>query len=206
MNQAQTIALYQPLLQTIALKMVGSIHDAEDIVQDTFLKWLSVDQQKVQNTKSYLVRAVTNNCLNHLNSLNKKKNEFLDTINPGALIEKYKEASLPRIDLESELSVALQVLHHKLEPVEKAVYILRELFNVEYEVIQEIVDKKTENCRQLLSRAKDKLDQGTRKFNIDKIRQAQFLETFKKASAKGYLSALINELHLDIKAKLPKLG
>ena len=80
MTHTQAISLYQPMLQSIAYKMVGSIADAEDIVQDTFLKWLSVDHKRIDNTKSYLVRAVTNNCINHINSLNRKKNEFLDSI------------------------------------------------------------------------------------------------------------------------------
>ncbi|MEL7147559.1 MAG: sigma factor, partial [Bacteroidota bacterium] len=68
MDQAKAITLYQPLLTSIAYKIVGSLQDAEDIVQDTFLKWLTIDQQKIDNTKAYLVRAVTNNALNHLKS------------------------------------------------------------------------------------------------------------------------------------------
>src|SRR5690606_10607667 len=63
---AQTISLYQPLLHTIAYNLVRCKQDAEDIVQETFIKWLTIDHEKVQNTKAYLVRAVTNNCLNHL--------------------------------------------------------------------------------------------------------------------------------------------
>ncbi|MDH5610800.1 MAG: RNA polymerase subunit sigma, partial [Cyclobacteriaceae bacterium] len=68
MNRAETIQLYQPLLYSIALRMVGTLEDAEDIVQDTFEKWLSIDVESIHNTKAYLVRSVRNNCLQFLNS------------------------------------------------------------------------------------------------------------------------------------------
>ena len=67
MNQSQAIQLYQPTLRSIAYNLVRSRADADDIVQETFLKWLSIDSDKIQNTKAYLIKAVTNNCLNHLN-------------------------------------------------------------------------------------------------------------------------------------------
>ena len=79
MNQEQTIILYQPMLQAIAYNLVRCKQDAEDIVQETFLKWLTLGQQKIENTKAYLIKAVTNNCLNHLNSLEKRKRNCLIT-------------------------------------------------------------------------------------------------------------------------------
>ena len=95
MNATQTISFYQPLLQAIALKMVGSWEDAQDIVQDTFVKWLTLDQEKVQNPRAYLIRTVTNNCINHLNSFKKKKGEYLSQIKNSELLEKYREFEFP---------------------------------------------------------------------------------------------------------------
>ena len=77
MNQAQAITLYQPTLTSIAYNLLRSKADAEDVVQETFLKWLTIDSEKIENTKAYLIKAVTNNCLNHINSLRKKKEEYL---------------------------------------------------------------------------------------------------------------------------------
>jgi DNA-directed RNA polymerase specialized sigma24 family protein len=68
--------------------MVGSFQDAEDIVQDTFVNWLVIDQQKIVNTKAYLVRSVTNSCINHLQTLKRKKNKCLEAINPSELMER----------------------------------------------------------------------------------------------------------------------
>ena len=66
LTQTQTIALYHPMLHSIALRIVKCKADAEDIVQDTFLKWLSIEKEQIQNTRAYLIKSVTNNCLNHL--------------------------------------------------------------------------------------------------------------------------------------------
>jgi RNA polymerase sigma factor (sigma-70 family) len=194
LNPSQTISLYQPLLQAIALKMVGSWEDAEDIVQDTFVKWLTVDHEKVQNTKAYLIRTVTNNCINHLNSFKKKKSDYLSQLKNSEFLEKYREFEFPRFDLENELSEALAVLHKKLEPVEKGIYLLREVFDFDYEELQKIFGKKKENCRQLFVRAKEKLTQETKKPKTQAVQHFQFLNTFKKACSSGYFSDFIHQL------------
>lgn len=198
MNNAQAITLYQPVLHSIAYRMLGSMADAEDIVQDTFLKWLNTDQKKIQNTKSYLVKAVTNNCINHINALKRKKNEFLDSISPSLLIEKYRESDISKFDLENEIAVALGELHRKLEPLEKSIYILREIFDIEYEHLQEIFDKKKDNLRQLFSRAKDKLNQESKKLKSIDVKSTQFLDSFKSACNKGHIEQFVQHLKSDL--------
>ena len=123
MNPSQAIQLYQPTLRSIAYNLVRSHADADDIVQETFLKWLSIDSDKIQNTKAYLIKAVTNNCLNHLNSLKKKKEEYLDSINVSEFIHRFKENNFAHLDLEADLSKAFKVMLTKLEPLERAVYV-----------------------------------------------------------------------------------
>ncbi len=194
LNHAQTISQYQPLLQAIALKMVGSLHDAEDIVQDTFVKWLTIDQEKIENTKAYLIRTVTNNCLNHLNSFTKKKKEYISSLKTSEFFEKYKEFNFPNFDIENEISEALSILHKKLEPVEKGIFVLREVFDVDYEELQQIFGKKKENCRQMVLRAKAKLRKENHKSKEKINRQAQLLESFKQACSFGSLSEFIQHL------------
>src|ERR1700754_1411020 len=118
MTQAQTIALYQPLLHRIAYNLVRSNADAEDIVQETFLKWLTIDQQKIENTKAYLIRAVTNNCLTHLETLKRKKEEYLETISSSEIVQKLKEVNFSNLDLDVDLKHAFKVLQAKLQPLE----------------------------------------------------------------------------------------
>jgi len=197
MSQAQTISLYQPLLYAIALRMVGSLQDAEDIVQDTFVKWLTIDHEKIENTRAYLVRTVTNNCINHLNSFRKKKSEYFSQVRNSELLEKYRDFELPRFDLENELSEALAIIHKKLEPVEKGIYLLREVFDFEYEDLQHIFGKKKENCRQLFSRAKEKLQQENKKTKTPSAQPLHLLESFKKACNFGQLSEFVSQISLE---------
>jgi RNA polymerase sigma factor (sigma-70 family) len=202
MSHAQTIALYQPMLHTIAYNLVRCKQDAEDIVQETFVRWLSVDQQKIDNTKAYLIRAVTNNCLNHLNSLRKKKEDCLD--NMAEIIKHFKETNLAHLDLDVHLAAAFKVLHTKLEPLERAVYLLKEVFDFDYEDLQEMLDKKKEHCRQLFCRAKKKLSEETSRINFELPDTSKLMESFRNACHFGNASDLVHELKKDIAVAISK--
>lgn len=180
MNQAQAIALYHPLLHSVAYNILRCKHDAEDIVQDTFVKWLSIDQTKIQNTQAYLITSVINNCKNHLNTLRKKKEEYWESSKLSQLIVRFKETDFKHMDMEAELSAAFKVLQSKLEPLERAAYLLREVFDFDYESIQKVLDKKADHCRQLLSRAKKKMSDSTAKIHFE-MPDSHLLEAFKKA-------------------------
>jgi RNA polymerase sigma factor (sigma-70 family) len=200
MNQAQAIALYRPVLHTVAYNILRCKQDAEDMVQDTFVKWLSIDQTKIQNTKAYLITSVINNCKNHLNTLRKKKEEYWDSSKLSQLIVRFKETDFAHLDMEAELSAAFKVLQSKLEPLERAAYLLKEVFDFDYEAIQKVLDKKADHCRQLLSRAKKKLSDSTAKMHFE-LADSQLLESFKKA-CNASPSIFIQELKNDISAKI----
>lgn len=201
MNQAQTIALYQPMLHAIAFNLLRCKSDAEDIVQDTFLKWLSVEQEKIKNTKAYLIKAVTNNCLNHLTTLRKKKEEYLETLNLPDFILRIKESDLAHLDIEAELSKALSIVHHKLEPLERAVYLLKEVLDFDYDSLQALLNKKQEHCRQLLCRAKKKLSEEASKLSWEMPKGDGLVNSFRKASIFGNAADLVSELKKDISTK-----
>jgi len=198
-NQAQTIALYQPILQSVAYRILKCQADAEDIVQDTFVKWLGAEQEKIQNTKAYLIKAVRNNCLTHLNTLRKKKEQYLDSIDLSKLSFKIGAIDFSHLDLESELSKALTLVQHKLEPLERAVYLLKEVFGFDYESVQKALNKKQEHCRQLLCRARKKLSSlEVPKISIEMPRTTLWMESFKNACFLGNPSGLIVELKKEI--------
>ncbi len=203
MDQAQTIALYQPTLRAVAFRILKSKADAEDVVQETFLKWLNTEQATIQNTKAYLIKAVTNNCINHLNTLKNKKEQYFDSINWYDLLERFKETDFSYMDLEAELVKAFRVLQQKLEPLERAVYLLKEVFDFDYESLQQMLNKKQENCRQLFSRAKKKLEKEETKTN-HKFPTRGLIDTFKNACDFGTLGDLINELKEDIALAINK--
>jgi RNA polymerase sigma factor (sigma-70 family) len=200
LNKEQTIALYQPTLQAVAYRLLKCKADAEDMVQETFLKWLNAEQEKIQNTKAYLIRAVTNNCLNHLNAIKKKS---LDAIHWTEMVERFKETDFSHIDFEAEMIKAFRILQHKLEPLERAVYLLKEVFDFDYEALQVMLDKKQEYCRQLLCRAKKKLEQNTSISSTERPKTT-LIETFKKACDVGNASEFITELKNDIALAINK--
>jgi RNA polymerase sigma factor (sigma-70 family) len=193
MDQSQTIALYQPMLQTIAYNLVRCKQDAEDIVQETFMKWLSAEQHKIQNTKAYLIKAVTNNCLNHLNSIKRKKEEYLDNVSEAFL--KFKETNLSHLDIDFDITNALSVVSHKLEPLERAVYLLKEVFDFDYDLLQETLNKKKDHCRQLFCRAKKKLSDETSKISMPS--PAGLIASFRNACDIDNPAVLIQELKKD---------
>ncbi|GEM_PF-502381 len=201
MNQAQAITLYQPMLRNIAYNLLRCKADAEDVVQDTFVKWLSIDQTKIQNTKAYLIKSVTNNCLNHLNSLKRKKEEYWDSIMLSQLVVKFKESDFAHIDFEKELLAAFKIIQNKLEPVERATYLLKEVFDFDYEAIQKVIDKKADHCRQLFSRAKKKLSDAT-PGKADFIGASHLFESFKNACTLDNATELIGHLKKDIAAAI----
>ena len=192
------------MLHAIAYNIVRCKADAEDIVQETFLKWLSLGPKKIEDTKAYLIRAVKNNCLNHINTLRYKKEELLNQNNITEIINRFKENNFAHLDLEIELAKAMKVLHAKLEPLERAVFLLKEVFDFDYEALQETLDKKKEHCRQLFCRAKKKLSEETSKFNFELPNTSSLIENFKKACDFGNASELINELKNDVTAALSK--
>lgn len=203
MNQAQAIALYHPLLHTVAYNILRCKQDAEDIVQDTFVKWLSIDQTHIQNTKAYLITSVTNNCKNHLNTLRRKKEEYWDTSKLSQLIVKFKESDFRHLDMETELAAAFKVLQTKLEPLERAAYLLKEVFDFDYEAIQKVLDKRADHCRQLLSRARKKLSDSTAKINLE-FSESHLLESFKKACSASpsiFIQDLKNEISNTVSKK-----
>jgi RNA polymerase sigma factor (sigma-70 family) len=199
LNQSQTIALYQPILQSVAYNILKCKADAEDIVQDTFIKWLSAEQEKIQNTKAYLIKAVRNNCLNHLNTLRKKKEEYFDSFDLSRLMNKTPAAEVSPLDKEVDLTKALTVVHQKLEPLERAVYLLKEVFDFDYESVQKTLNKKQEHCRQILCRARKKLSSfEVPKISLDMPKTGHWIESFRNACDLGNASELIEKLQKDI--------
>ena len=205
MNQAQTIALYQPMLHAIAYRMVRCKEDAEDIVQETFMKWLNSNQQKIDNTKAYLIRAVTNNCLNHLENLKRKKTEYLDSLHLPDLKGFIREMNFSHLDLDVNLSAAMTVLHEKLEPLERSVYVLKEVFELDYAAIQKALDKKQDHCRQLFSRARKKLADSTPSFHVEMPDTAALVQRFREACERGHVQQLIAELQHDWQQRKKKI-
>lgn len=201
MTNAQIISEYRPLLQAIAYNLLRCKEDAEDIVQETFLKWLSVEPaETIQNTKAYLIKSVTNASLNHLKSLKIRKTTALDTVSEA--YHKIKEINLGHLDFEVNVNAALHVLSTKLEPLERAVFILKEAFDFDYDSLQQVLDKKKDHCRQLFSRASKKLSAETNKINFPTTTALR--DSFRQTCEMGNIQLLIQVLRQEVGFALKK--
>ncbi|MEO1253546.1 MAG: sigma-70 family RNA polymerase sigma factor [Bacteroidota bacterium] len=197
MTHAQTISMYQPTLQSVAYNLLGSIADAEDAVHDTFVKWLTIDTSQIDNTKAYLIKMVTNSCMNIIQLKKNRQKLNIESLE-STLIDREKETSLFHFDIDNQLTEAWKHLCKKLAPLERSIFVLREVFNIDYEEVQEIVGKKSENCRQILSRAKTKL----RNTELPKIQvtipDLNLIESFKGACKHGHVTQLLQDLSSDL--------
>ncbi|MBL7866082.1 MAG: RNA polymerase subunit sigma, partial [Cyclobacteriaceae bacterium] len=129
-----------------------------------------------------------------------KKEEYLDSINFSEFLHKFNENNFSHLDLEADLDRAMKVIHAKLEPLERAVYLLKEVFDVDYEALQAILNKKKEHCRQLVCRAKKKLSAETSRVQFDLPEMSELMSSFRKSCEKGNASELIKELKKAISA------
>ncbi|HEY8513672.1 MAG TPA: sigma-70 family RNA polymerase sigma factor [Cyclobacteriaceae bacterium] len=201
MSHTQTIALYQPLLQSIAYNLVRCKEDAEDIVQETFLRFLTVKPETVVNLKAYLIQSVVNNCRNHLKALKRKKEDFfsqLSQVNLAEILGRFKESNLSHLDLDINLQEAFKLLQQKLEPLERTVFVLKEVFDFDYETLQETLDKKKDHLRQLLSRAKSKLNKESFRIRVEFPDISALTAAFRKACNLGQTDELVTVLKSDL--------
>lgn len=150
---------FKPLLFSIGYRMLGSIADAEDIVQEAFLKAYQIDEQNIENKKAYLCKIVTNRCLDELKSARHKREQYIGPWNPvPLLLENTNDFDPAEFALKREgLSMAYLRMMEHLAPDERAVLLLREVFNFSYAEIANCIDKKEDNCRKILSRAKQRI-------------------------------------------------
>jgi RNA polymerase sigma-70 factor (ECF subfamily) len=199
MDQTEAIVKYQPLLYAIALRMTGTVQDAEDLVNDTFLNWLRKDVSKVKNTKAYLVRSVINACNNHLSCITRKKEEIFDQIKHSSFIEKI-ESDFAELDVKHEINSAIRTIVKKLEPAERAIFMLREVFSFEYSDLAELIGKTDENCRKIFSRAKKKLQESDEPApnQKDEFILPELLTDFEKACKIGEFYSFVDILKKDI--------
>lgn len=148
----------KPLLFSIGYRMLGSVADAEDIVQETFLKAYQIDDEKIDNKKAYLCRIMTNRSLDVLKSSKYKRETYIGPWNPEPLLLQSMDLDPAEVLLQKEgLSIAYLRMMEHLSPNERAILLLREVFDFSYSEIAHIIDKKEENCRKVFSRAKQKI-------------------------------------------------
>lgn len=191
MNHLELFNQHRSLLFSIAYRMLGSVTDAEDMVQETFLRWQQVAETKVRSPKAYLSRIITRLCIDHLRSTRREREQYIglwlpEPLNVGQVLD---PANI--VELTDSLSIAFLVLLERLSPTERAVFLLREIFDYDYADIERIVDKSETNCRQIMRRARQHLTAGRPHYNTSIQQQTELVEQFLQAWTEGDLYSLL---------------
>ena len=197
-QSAQAFEQYRGLLFAIAYRMLGSATDAEDIVQEAFMRWLQAGDEKVQSPKSYLSTIVIRLCINQAESARARREVYVGSWLPEPIATGQHPEMAETAMLSETLSFAFLVLLEQLGPLERAVFLLREVFEYDYSDIAEMVGKSEVNCRQILRRARQHLDQHRPRFHASYEQQAQMTEQFLHASTSGDMQGLLSMLTNDI--------
>jgi len=198
MTKAETFLEYKSLLFSVAYNMLGVVADAEDIVQDTFEKWLIMDTAIVQLPKSYLVKAVTNKCINHLDKIKRERKNYIGPWIPEPLITDETKKDQRRIELFHPLSIGIMMMLEKLTAQERAVFLLKEIFSYDYDEIATIINKTNDNCRQIFKRAQEHLKDDRKRFSINMVTHERIFKQFLQACDEGDIDGLIALLQEDI--------
>lgn len=197
-NKTETFLEYKALLFSIAYNMLGNIDQAEDLVQDTYLKWMEIQSDNVKYTKAFLVKIITNKCINHMASARTQREKYIGIWLPEPLQDHGPDSAQKRIESYHALSIGMLVLMEKLTPQERAIFLLKEIFSYDYYELAEIFDKTADNCRQILKRAKENLGKDTRRFEVDMRVHERILNNFLQAISEGNMEDLIHLLKEDI--------
>lgn len=193
---------YRPLLFSIAYRMTGSASQAEDIVQDAYVRYQQGDSGSIRSPKSYLTKIVINLSLNYLKSAQAQREEYIGIWLPEpVLINLADEDSLEkRFEQQETVSTAFLMLLETVTPPERAVFLLHEVFDYSFAEIAELLDKSVANCRQLFHRAKSHVAEKRHRITVAPEKQRQLMESFVSACQSGNLTALTNLLASDVTA------
>jgi RNA polymerase sigma-70 factor, ECF subfamily len=190
-DHAERFTLLRPLLFTIAYEILGSATEADDVLQDSYLRWAEVDLATVRDTRSYLARLVTRQALNALRANARRREDYVGPWLPEPLLLDEHDPSADVVLAES-VSMAMLVLLETLTPDERAVFVLREVFSFGYDEIAAAVDKSVPTVHQVAHRAREHVQARRRRFHpVDAAKTAQVTEQFMTAAATGDLAGLL---------------
>jgi RNA polymerase sigma-70 factor (TIGR02957 family) len=195
MNDDAFVA-HRRLLFTVAYEMLGSAADAEDVVQETWLRWANVDQSEVREPRAYLVRMVTRQALNRLRTLTRRREDYVGQWLPEPLLTGPDVAD--DAELAQNVSIAMLTVLETLGPAERAVFVLREVFDTPYDEIAEVLNKTPAAVRQIAHRAREHVAARRPRMQVDRAQQEATVEKFKAAITSGDVQGFLAVLAPDV--------
>jgi RNA polymerase sigma-70 factor (ECF subfamily) len=186
----------RPLLFSLAYRMVGAVAEAEDLVQEAFLR-LERAGEEVESPKAFLTTVVTRLAIDHLRSARVRRESYVGTWLPEPLVADAAPGPDERVEQDETISLAFLTLLERLSPVERAVYVLHELFGYGHAEIAEVVGKSGANSRQILARARRHVEEGRPRFDPSRREREALLRRFLDAARAGNVQALVDMLAAD---------
>jgi RNA polymerase sigma factor (sigma-70 family) len=187
---------HRSLLFTVAYEMLGSAVDADDVLQDSWLRWADVDQAQVQDPRAYLIRIVTRQSLNRLRTVSRRREQYIGEWLPEPLLTSPDVAE--DVELAESVSIAMLTVLETLGPTERAVFVLREVFEVPYEEISVSVGKSTAAVRQIARRAREHVAARHPQTRVSRDEQDRVTKRFLETLQTGRLQELMEVLAPDV--------
>jgi RNA polymerase sigma-70 factor (ECF subfamily) len=192
-NAAAVFDPLRPALIRAAYRMLGSVADAEDVVQDAFLRWLDVDRDAVREPAAFLRRVVTRLCLDRLKSVRRERETYIGTWLPEPVVESGE-------DELDDVTLPLLMALERLSPLERAAFLLHDVFGVSFDEIAETIGREPTTCRQLASRARTHVRAARPRFHMPRERGLEIAAAFFAASRNGDMQQLRSLLANDVTA------
>jgi RNA polymerase sigma-70 factor (ECF subfamily) len=192
----EAFVAHRNLLFTVAYELLGSAADAEDVLQETWLRWVGVDLDTVQDQRAYLVRIASRQALMRLRTLGRRKESYVGPWLPEPLLTAPDVAE--DVELADSVSMAMLLVLETLKPTERAVFVLREVFGLEYDEIAEAVDKKPDAVRQIAHRARAHVAARRPRGIVSADETRDALQAFQRAINTGDLQGLVDILAPDV--------
>jgi RNA polymerase sigma-70 factor (ECF subfamily) len=188
-DAAESFDPLRPKLMRIAYRMLGSVADAEDIVQEAFIRWMKTDRAEVREPEAFLRRTVTRLCLDQLKSARAQREIYLGPWLPEPVVEEEEQ---------DDVTLPLMLALERLSPLERAAFLLHDVFGLGFDEIAETIDRDAAACRQLAARARTHVREARPRFNVDKRHGLELAEAFFTASRSGDMEALSGLLAADV--------
>ena len=192
-----TFDQYRGFLFSVAYRMLGSVADAEDMLQETFIRWQQADTKEIRSPRAFLITIISRLSINHLQSARVQREEYFGEWLPEPVITGFGSDPLELVRVDESLSMAFLVMLERLTPLERAVFLLREIFEYEYSEIATVLGQSEVNCRQILRRARQHAAAMRPRFKTSQSKQREMLEGFLTATGTGDLEALVAMLSKD---------
>lgn len=179
----------RPKLMRVAYRMLGSVADAEDMVQEAFIRWMGADRSAVREPEAFLRRTVTRLCLDQLKSARRQRETYVGPWLPDPVVEE---------EPEEDVTLPLMLALERLSPLERAAFLLHDVFGLDFEEVAATIERDPAACRQLAARARTHVREARPRFHVEQQRGVELAEAFFAASRSGDLKALGAMLASDV--------